>query len=265
MRDWIKRNWGILSIIVILLFLPLLINLCYLCKTCYPILHAPSAWTTFWATYLAAIASFLMIYFTWKTLKEMQRQWNETNRARLNFAIVAYNGLFLLKVTNCGTATAYNITIEFNKDFIDNHFSNRIKETIRELGEKPFCIEAGTSRHYHISPIYGSGPWKIGEESFSSEQINEWLDKHKSDKIHITGCYCDIYEINVIFSIEDFINDAIVVRDELYMDIERIMKGMVVQNNLYYPIQKSLDIIAKNVVQIRTEYERKDNNTSDSK
>ena len=262
MGNWLKKYMWFIVIAVLLLLLPLLINLCYLWESSYNVLHSPSAWTTFWATYLAAIGSFLMIYFTWKTLKEMQRQWNETNRARLTFAIVVYNGLYLLKVTNCGTATAYNISIKFNKDFIDNHFSNRIKETLKELGEKPFCIEAGASKHYHLSPIKDSGPWRIGKETFTSEQINKWLDEYLSNKISITGRYCDIYEIKDNFSIEDFINDAIAVKDELHLDVERIMKGMIVQNNSYYPIQKSLDIIAKNIIQINTEFKNKDNTPS---
>ena len=130
------------------------------------------------------------------------------------------------------------------------------------MGEKPFCIEAGASKHYHLSPIKDSGPWRIGKETFTSEQINKWLDEYLSNKISITGRYCDIYEIKDNFSIEDFINDAIAVKDELHLDVERIMKGMIVQNNSYYPIQKSLDIIAKNIIQINTEFKNKDNTPS---
>lgn len=243
---WIKKYWLIVVIVVVLLFLPLLINLCYYWRSNCTVLHAPSAWATFWATYLSAIASFTMIYFTWRTLREMQRQWNETNRARLTFAIVAYDGVFLLKITNCGTATAYNITINFNKDFIDKHFSSKIKEKLQSLSSKSFCIEAGISKYYYISPTYTEGTCTIGDkETYTGEQIKKWLDEHKSDKIEITGQYCDLFDIKEEFSIDEYINGGIVVRDELTLAVERIKKGVIVQNDQYYPIQKSLDIIAK--------------------
>lgn len=246
--EGIKKYLVLVVVAIFLLLLPLLINAGYLFESEYSILHAPSAWATFWATYISAIASFTMIYFTWKTLKEMQRQWNETNRARLTFAIVAYDGVLLLKITNCGTATAYNITINFNKDFIDKHFSSKIKEKLQSLSSKSFCIEAGICKYYYISPIYTEGTCTIGDkETYTGEQIKKWLDEHKSDKIEITGQYCDLFDIKEEFSIDEFINGGIVVKDELTLAVERIKKGMIVQNDQYYPIQKSLDIIAKNI------------------
>lgn len=251
MMNWIKKYWLIIVIVVVLLFLPLLINLCYYWESNCTALHTPSAWATFWATYLSAIASFTMIYFTWKTLKEMQRQWNETNRARLTFAIVAYDGLFLLKITNSGTITAYNIIVKFNNEFINTHFSNYIKERLVSLGRKPFCIEAGVSKYYYISPTYTEGTCTIGgKERYTGEQIKQWLDEHKSNKIEITGQYCDLFDIKEEFCIEEFINGGIVVKDELTLAIERIKKGTIVQNNQYYPIQKSLSIIAKSIEEI---------------
>ena len=248
--ELIKKYWWV--IIIGLLILPLLINVGYLFETEYSILHAPSAWTTFWATYLSAIASFTMIYFTWRTLREMQRQWSEANRARLTFAIVVYDGVFLLKITNCGTATAYNITVHFNIDFIENHFSNIIKDALQLLSHKPFCIEAGISKYYYISPTYTDGTCTIGgKEIYTSEEIKQWLDEHKSDKIEITGMYCDCFDIKEVFSIDEYINGGIIVRDDLSLAVERIKKGMVVQNTQYNPIQKSLHIIAENIVEIK--------------
>ena len=246
--EWMKKYRLIIVIVIVLLFLPLLINLCCCWESNCTALHYPSAWATFWATYLSAIASFTMIYFTWKTLKEMQRQWNETNRARLTFAIVAYDGIFLLKITNSGIATAYNIIVKFNNEFINTHFSNYIKERLTSLGIKPFCIEAGVSKYYYISPTYTEGTCTIGgKETYTGKEIKQWLDEHKSDKIEITGQYCDLFDIKEEFSIDEFINGGIVVKDELTLAVERIKMGMIVQNNQYAPIQKSLDIIAESI------------------
>lgn len=273
-----KPKYNIIILILLLLCLPIIINLCYYWETEYIVLQKPSSWATFWATYLAAIASFGMVFITWWTMKqskkqndkilaqneklilqnkeqldEMKKQWAETNRARLNFSIISYEGLFLLKVTNCGIKTAFNISLQINNNFIDSHFSNKIKQSLSSLANKPFCLEAGVSKYYYISPIYGDSLHYIGNESFPSSQINKWLDEHKSQKIKISGIYCDLYPIHEEFSIDDYINMSVVVTDELTSAVEKIKKGMIVQNNQFYPIQKSLDIIARNIVEINKE------------
>lgn len=246
MKAFFKKYWWI---IVILLALPIVINSFYLLKTNCTILHTPSPWATFWATYLAAIASFVMVFFTWKTLNEMKRQWLEVNRARLTFAIVSHDGNLFLKISNCGETTAFNIKIYFNKEFIDCHFSHKIREDLCKLS-KPFCIEAGTSKYYYISPTDNNARYIIGGESFLGSQITQWLDEHKLDNIIITGRYCDVYSIIERFSIAEYINGGAVVKDELTLAVERIKSGTIVQNNQYYPIQKSLDIIANNIIKI---------------
>ena len=49
-----KTRWSqiVIVIVIVLLSLPLLINLCYCWESNCTILHSPSAWATFWATYL---------------------------------------------------------------------------------------------------------------------------------------------------------------------------------------------------------------------
>lgn len=285
MADWIKRHylWVVSGVVLIVLLLPLGINASYLIDTEYCILHRPSEWTMFWATYLAAIASFAMVLVTWWTLKqnkeqndaliaqneeilrnsneqllELKRQWDETNRARLTFSIISYDGLFLLKITNCGTMTAFNVSVIFNKEFIDNHFSSKIKDSLLHLGLKPFCIEAGVSKYYYLSPIYSDSSYNIGNESFTGDQVNRWLNAHKSDKICLSGSYNDKYRIAEEFSIEEFINGGIIVKDELALTVERMKKGMVVSNTQYYPIQRSLSVIAKHVEYIERLNRHKD-------
>ena len=178
------------------------------------------------ATLFMVLATFITIQQNKRQLKELKRQWDEANRARLTFSIVVFNGLHLLKITNCGTATAYNIHIKFNEDFINNHFSNSIKIWLRKLESNPFCIEAGVSKHYYLAPIYGDGLYRLQNESYDGAQINKWLDEHKTDKIKIKGRYCDTYDINEEFSIDEYINGAIVVSDELTIAIDRLKKSV---------------------------------------
>lgn len=190
------------------------------------------------ATLVMALATFITIRQNKKQLRELQRQWNETNRARLTFSIVVINGLYLLKITNCGTTTAYNISIKFKGNLIDNHFSDSIKERYYTMGDKPFCIEAGVSKHYYISPITGFESLTIDGNRYNGAHIDKWLEEHKGDKISITGKYCDRYDISEEFSIDDFINGAMVVNNELVLALDRL--------------KKSVDSIAKSTEVIKT-------------
>ena len=65
------------------------------------------------------------------------------------------------------------------------------------------------------------------------------------------GKYNDRYEVDVTIPISDFVGKGFfVVLSETDRLLEHIKKGTVVQNDQYYPIQKSLDIIAKRIVEI---------------
>ena len=60
-----------------MLYLPIIINLCYHWETEYIVLQKPTSWATFWATYLAAIASFAKVFVTWWTMKRSKEQNNK--------------------------------------------------------------------------------------------------------------------------------------------------------------------------------------------
>lgn len=60
--------------IVLVALLPIFINLCYNWDAPYISWAEPSKWTNFWGTYLAAIASFAMVFITWLTLQHYHKQ-----------------------------------------------------------------------------------------------------------------------------------------------------------------------------------------------
>lgn len=65
--------------LVFLLFLPIGINACYLWKTNCSILYEPSEWAKLWATYAAAISSYMMIVITSISILRNSKD-NEKNR-----------------------------------------------------------------------------------------------------------------------------------------------------------------------------------------
>ena len=204
-------------------------------------------WVTISAliTAIMAIIAFIALYQNRLQLKELKHQWDEKNRARLNFSIVARQDMFLLKITNVGQETAYDINLLFSNNFINNHFIEQEKDRFRKIQQQSFCIESGESNYLFISPIYKSGDYICNKEFHTEEEIKKWLDANVSKPIEITGKYCNKYKVTESLRIEDYIIGSMVIDDELANAVKGIKRKLIVENNLHYPIQKSLDIIAK--------------------
>ena len=81
MIKFIEKNWKFcLTVIVcVLLLLPIIVNSLYLFNAWHQIFEEPSKWSVFWATYLSSIASFAMVFITWKTLRQNKEQ-SEANK-----------------------------------------------------------------------------------------------------------------------------------------------------------------------------------------
>lgn len=249
---------GLWSLIVILVFMvPLGINVLVGLPQDwlpFPVVGNGESWMSFWASYLCAAATFIMVIYTSWTLKqnseqleEIKRQWKEEHRARLVFSIAFEQGLYVLKIANVGMEPAYNIKLKFSDVFIDSLLADATKEIYRRLNEKSFFIEGKGAKYFYISPQYGDASVTFcrTNESFSSEDKNKWIDKFRDVAIEIRGIYCDEYEVDETLKLDDFLIMSLVINDELTNNIEDIRKGVVVKNTYYYPIQKSLDMIAK--------------------
>ena len=84
------------------------------------------AWLGFWATYIGSIASFAMVFATWKTLMqnreqvdELKRQWEQQNRPYLLAEIIKKDTTYYLKLCNIGKRTAESIKIKFDDEYWD--------------------------------------------------------------------------------------------------------------------------------------------------
>jgi len=196
-------------------------------------------------TALMAIIAGFALYQNRIQLELLKQQWEYKTRARLSFSIVARQGLFLLKITNEGQQTAYDINLHFSDNFIENLLSPVIKDAFLKIQNNEFCLESDQSKFIMISPIYQQSLHIYGDEFIPKEKIKQWLDANKNTEIVITGKYCKKYVINESLSIEKYIIGSLVIDDELTYAVKVIKDNLVVNNNQYYPIQKSLDIIAK--------------------
>lgn len=230
----------IASVVVFLILFPFLLNWLLLRNPIVPVVGDGSTWLSFWPVYLSAIASFGMIYMTYLSLKQsrnhiedIKKREDEDRRARLVFSVVVYQRAFYFRILNIGKENAFNIKLNFNEGFI-----NEIEEKFRKFYTQfssPDFIEAGKSIYILIG-------W--------CEDVNQAWDG-KDIVMSITGSYNDKYSVDETLDMGHFIGKShFVVKGDLETTMEYMKKGLVVQNDGYKPVQKSLDEIAHTMMRI---------------
>ena len=125
--EWIKKipNWGkvVLNVLlwvfitfVVICIIPYIINYLILKQARFDIVGDGTHWLSFWASYLAAIASFVMIFFTWRTLKEMQRQWKEQNTPIVSCSLEKSSESLLVELYNTSQVPAHKIRVRIDNN-----------------------------------------------------------------------------------------------------------------------------------------------------
>ena len=247
--------WKKLLIIGIGLFffiilIPIILNFVVILPSPIPekyIIGSPKDWLSFWAVYIGSIGSLIMAGVAFvtimqnrrmvvqnkkiiaqnkKQLNEIVRQWEEEHRPRINISIAIYRKALFIKIKNIGVGNATDIKMSFNKDFIEKLPKAKYKEMYENVEKRPFSIESGGAKYILIG--------------FCEDIQKEW--ENKNIILNIKGTYCSKYTINEIFDMEDFITQRFMeVKDALW----EIADGLSCPNSNHYPIQQSLDIIAK--------------------
>lgn len=233
--------WQYIIVVMLLLLFPVVLNWILLREAIVPVVGDSTTWLTFWPVYLSAMASFGMIYYTYrslqqnkKQLEEMKAQREEEERARLVFSVIVYQTAFMLKISNIGKRNVFNAIIHFNEDFLNELMEERFEEGYKQLA-KPFFVEAGTSRYLFIG--------------FCQDVNDVW--KNKNVVIKMKGSYNDVYNIDEELYMSMFLDKTfMLVQGDLETTMGHIKKGLVVQNNSYMPMQKSLDQIAKSIKKV---------------
>ena len=164
------------------------------------------------ATLLMTIATFVTIIYTRKQMKEVQKQWKETNKAHLAFSIISDSGLFMLKIENAGNRTAYDVHINIDDEFINKMLIADFADQLKGLSEKKMVLQPGRSLHYAISPIRSDkdGTITTHNGTYSHNDVNKNLNIILKEHIIIKGSYNEHEKINECFSIDDFVGSIIV-------------------------------------------------------
>jgi hypothetical protein len=249
---------GIIIIGSVILLIPFILNWVMRWTQIVPYVGEAKDWLGFWGSYLSAAAAAIMIIFTYyslknnkETLNEMKKEWEEERKANLYFSIEDRIGLFVLKVANIGKSPAYNVRLKFNKEFINALLFNQIKDVYRTLPSKSFSLENGKAKYFYISPIYGNSicEFKKTHETFTGEEINNWLNKFRYVPIIIDATFGKKDTAHAEITLDNFLVSSLVIKDDITEQLEKMAKEMVRSNDSIYTIQKTLDIIARHIEQ----------------
>ena len=113
---------------MIALLIPIMLNFILLIPAFTNIVGTKTDWLEFWGTYLSAIASFAMVFITWKTLEqnreqldEIKRQWDEQNKPKVFCSLEKDNSDILLVIYNASSNVATDVRVSIvNKEVKEN-------------------------------------------------------------------------------------------------------------------------------------------------
>lgn len=154
---------------------------------------------------IALLALFTYLYTRSQAKKNEQLRFEDV-RARLSFSIVDWHDYYMLKITNVGKETAYDIQLNISGTPISESLFSFVKDVFVNLRSTPICIESGQSVFYLVSPTEkAKGLYGIeGQEQIDAKEIQKWLENHDKEDIIITGKYNNRHDINESFCIRDY-------------------------------------------------------------
>lgn len=220
MTEWIKKHHKIvvLLLIIFLLCLPVLINYFYKWETDCKVLQSPTPWATFWATYLAAIASFAMVFVTWRTLRqnknqldELKRQWEEEHKP--NVLIYFVRGLLSdsvdIEILNIGKSPAKNILFNIDCSIFDDIQLDIVKDNLKKIGNsRPSFLLPNESLTFSLykKDYISCGDkfqdkYSIAGENVEKEEFNRFVNAISTAEIKVNGTYDNKYEMHETISI----------------------------------------------------------------
>ncbi len=218
--EWIRKHhkFVVFILIIFLLFLPLIINWLYKWETDCKVLHSPSSWAIYWATYLAAIASFAMVFVTWRTLRqnknqldELKRQWEEEHKP--NVLIYLVRGFLSdsvdIEILNIGKSPAKNILFKIDCSIFDDIPLDTVKENLKKIGNsRPSFLLPNESL---IFSLYKKDYISCGDKSHDKysiagvkvekEEFNRFVNAISTAEIKVNGSYDNKYEMQETISI----------------------------------------------------------------
>ena len=212
MMQWIKKNCGVIILVILFPLIPIIINWAILQPCFFTFVGEGANWLNFWVTYLSAYASFCMVYFTWKTLKqnkgqldEMKRQWDMEHCPHIDVYLVKndYSSFSKdLEILNWGKSPAYNISIRFDENLICQVSSSQIQNLIRKLNEESFYLLPMQTERINLFRTYSlpNGKFEVLGKIVDKEEYDSFVNLINNAKIPLTISYNEVKGIRQILS-----------------------------------------------------------------
>lgn len=236
-KEFLWKYWVVIFIAAIVL-IPILLNWLIQRQSFFEFVGKDTDWLMFWVTYISAIASFAMVFITWRTLqqnkeqfKEMKKQWNAEKNPNLMLSLGIHQKCLFLKISNIGFSPAYNINLSINDSFYQALPNGVARDCFNQFIE-PFFIDGKSTKYVFI----GHG-----------DDLETYL---KDKNIIVSGTYCENNKVYFSCNMNEIIGKKFArITDDLTFAVENIEKSVSSANTItpYRTIQKSLDIISKSI------------------
>lgn len=213
----LKKYWWVIFILIVVIT-PILINCLILHPAFFSFVGEDTDWLNFWGTYISAIASFAMVFITWRTLQqnkeqlnELKRQWEEENRPILDFYFVKDEIIikgYRIEVLNLGKRIAYDIKLYINDAVINVAPNENIKNSLKNIGSTLSILLPNESAIINLCEEKVSAPntknYKISQEAVTgSEYENFSKAVTLMNFITISGEYNSKYKFNKAISLKN--------------------------------------------------------------
>lgn len=199
---------------------------------------------------LMALIAFGSLMFSFYLLNRDRKNRIEDIRARLSFSIVEWQDFYMMKITNVGKETAYNIRLNVMGSPITDNPIELVRDAFIKLKEGTIYIEAGKSVYYLVSPSERAKEEQglEGGKKYNMTDIRRWLASQVNEKITIYGSYNNRYEVNESFTIRDFNQfGAFVVNDPLQSIAEAITSHDFDDKSIQKNIQTIANVLKEKV------------------
>ena len=203
----------IILLCFILVAIPIALNFVIQQPALFSVIGEPKDWLMFWATYLGAAASFIMIVYTGVTLKhnkaqldELKRQWEEEHKPEIAVCIFGRNQTFHIRIKNISKVTVSNVSITITHDPTKENIMNydKWKQSLENL---TFSIEPNGYRDIELMVSHYVG---ITYNEFIGLQF-DFNDKYKYnvnlsfDEASLLNCRSEEQEL--LYTIEKIANE----------------------------------------------------------
>ncbi|MBR5352828.1 MAG: hypothetical protein IK126_03870 [Bacteroidales bacterium] len=173
----LKKNWWkILLFIFLISIIPVSLNIVLGSNNPFhrfSIIGDPKDWLTFWGVYLGSIGTLIMAVIAFSSLKqndllakqnedqlkEIKRQWEEQNRARLSCSLAIGKDCIYIEIKNIASVPAHNVNVSL-EDYTEEKGIYEFDTLCDHLAKIRFEISPFEIKQI---PVWGVSPYVDGK------------------------------------------------------------------------------------------------------